>query len=286
MSEPPDNSPRDWDVPPHDWHDFTCDCEEYGFKGRGPNPDEVCMGDKCKGSRNPICFICNYLLAGTESYMWENPTNTEFNFFSSVITTTKCMFCNMTTNCITISDNSSRIGNRRNRAYPKFIIELYRKKILDDYKELFESVQYFDMTCFEKVKRPTTKYAYMCETCILINEAMNATQLENKGYRFETCDECDFCNLYKPQTQCLCLTQDEYMKYCEWLFNDPKIVSYMDPKIRQSLELYFKTYIEHIDSEFIPSINTEFISSINSVFIPSINTEFNTQPEHNLMLPE
>lgn len=193
--------------------------------------------------------------------MWENPTNPEFNFFSSVITITECMFCNMTTNCITISDNSDRIGNRRNRAYPKFIIELYRKKILDDYKELFEIVDYCGITCLEKVKRPTTWEAYMCATCILINEAMNNNQLENKDWRFQTCDECDFCAISSP-TQCLCLTQDEYMKYCEWLFNDTEIESYMDPKIRQPLELYFKKYIEHID------------------------TEFNTQPEHNLMLPE
>lgn len=44
----------------------------------------------------------------------------------------------------------------------------------------------------------------------------------------------------------------------------------MDPKIRQPLKLYFQKYIDHIDSEFIPSINTKF----------------NTQPEHDLMLPE
>ena len=60
------------------------------------------------------------------------------------------------------------------------------------------------------------------------------------------------------------------MEYCSWLFNDTKIKSYMDPKIRQPLQLYFQKYIDHIDSEFIPSINTEF----------------NTQPEHDLMLPE
>ena len=91
---------------------------------------------------------------------------------------------------------------------------------------------------------------------------MNDNQLENKHYRFETCDECDFCNLYKPLTQCICLKQEEYIKYCSWLFNDTEIESYMDPKIRQPLELYFQKYIDHIDNEF------------------------NKQPEHGLMLPE
>ena len=63
---------------------------------------------------------------------------------------------------------------------------------MKEYKELLESVQYLDMACFEKVKRPTSYEANMCGTCILINEAMNDNQLENKHYRFETCDECDF----------------------------------------------------------------------------------------------
>lgn len=244
---------------------FTCDCDDFKYIN-----DDECMGADCKGSSNPICAICNYLLAKEEHFGFENPTNTEFNYFNGIKIRTKCMFCNMTSNCIAIYDNSGRIGNRRNKAYPKYIIELYREKILKEYKELLDIVHYFDMACFEKVKRPTSYEANMCGTCILINEAMNDNQLENKHYRFETCDECDFCNLGKPLTQCICLKQEEYMKYCSWLFNDTEIESYMDPKIRQPLKLYFQKYIDHIDSEFIPSINTKF----------------NTQPEHDLMLPE
>ena len=233
--------------------DFTCDCEEF----YGIRDDEECMGSDCKGSSNPICFICNYLLAGREDYRFKNPTNTKFNFSRGIIIITECMFCNMKSNCITIYDNSGRIGNRKNKAYPKYIIELYRKEILNNYKKLLDSVQYFDMVCFEKVKRPTSILAYMCETCILINEAMNDNQLENKPYHFETCDECDFCNMTKPATQCICLKQDEYMEYCAWLFNDTEIESYMDPKIRQPLQLYFQKYIDYINSVFIPSINSD-----------------------------
>jgi hypothetical protein len=239
--------------------DFTCDCQEYGFKGRGHN--EECMGITCKGSYNPMCLICNYLLARKEYCDFENPTNTEFLSFESIITITECMFCNGTFNCITIYDYSGRIGNRHNKAYPKYIIELYRETILNNYKELLESVQYCGMACFEKVKRPTSSLAYMCETCILINEAMNNTQLENKVYRFRTCEECDFCNS-DPLTQCICLKQEEYMEYCSWLFNDTEIESYMDPKIRQPLQLYFQKYIDHIDNVF------------------------NKKPEHDLTLPE
>ena len=218
--------------------------------------DGECMDADCKSSRKSICFTCNYLLAKEEHYGFEIPTNIKFKSFCGIIRITKCMFCNMTSNCITIYDNSDRIGNQKNKAYPKYVMEFYRVEILNNYKELFEDVQYFDMAYFEKVKRPTSLYAYMCETCILINEAMNDNPLENKGYRFKTCDECDFCNLYKPLTQCICLKQEEYMKYCSWLFNDTEIESYMDLKIRQPLQLYFQKYIGHIDSEFIQSINT------------------------------
>ena len=91
--------------------DFTYDCHDYGFKGREHN--DKCMDDNCKSSRKSICFICNYLLAKEDHYGFEIPTNIKFKFFCGIIRITKCMFCNITSNCITIYDNSDRIGNQK-----------------------------------------------------------------------------------------------------------------------------------------------------------------------------